>query len=391
MDSFKDPLLQANRFNSGTDTFAFSVLAFKTLTRLHPYGGTMDPDIPLLERMKKGMSVLHVKNVKIPRTVNDWSVFSSNIIDMFKNVFSHQNRDLSSLSFHQLTFQNDKVAVKTKPEKIQINTGKIPISILLAPNDSFVFINKNYYVNQSNEYVHVKSGKKVKPNHMFEDVYVLENEMNSVIRSNHEEIMIENDSVPTIFEKAFRTKVVALKDKFYYIHKNRNLVEVTVTKKGNYTKTLTKTSTRHFYDVFDNGHYYAANLYDHLILLQLNQHTIRINKDTKNIDSIICFYDVKTNKWLVVIKNKNDHDEVIIYENQKITFESNDIIFQNPELLCFDNDVIFKPGDGFIRGYQPLKNQYKDFPCSVAREDSILYRKGSSFIVITGKEIYKVG
>ena len=53
MDLFKDPLLVNDGFNKETDTYAFSILAWKSLTRIHPFGGTMNPDIDILERMKK--------------------------------------------------------------------------------------------------------------------------------------------------------------------------------------------------------------------------------------------------------------------------------------------------------------------------------------------------
>ena len=41
MDLFKDPLLVSNNFDQKTDTYAFSVLSWKSLTRIHPFGGTM--------------------------------------------------------------------------------------------------------------------------------------------------------------------------------------------------------------------------------------------------------------------------------------------------------------------------------------------------------------
>ena len=55
MDLFRDPLLCSNAFSAETDTYAFAVLAWKLLTRIHPFGGTMEPDRNLIDRMKNGI------------------------------------------------------------------------------------------------------------------------------------------------------------------------------------------------------------------------------------------------------------------------------------------------------------------------------------------------
>lgn len=69
MDLFKDPKLQADNFNADTDNYAFSVLAWKSLTRIHPFGGTMQPDMAIIDRMKRGISVIDRKEITLPRTV----------------------------------------------------------------------------------------------------------------------------------------------------------------------------------------------------------------------------------------------------------------------------------------------------------------------------------
>lgn len=50
MDLFKDPLMKGNDFSEETDTYAEAILIWKTLTRIHPHGGTVTPDMDIVER-----------------------------------------------------------------------------------------------------------------------------------------------------------------------------------------------------------------------------------------------------------------------------------------------------------------------------------------------------
>lgn len=79
MDLFKDPLLVSNNFDQKTDTYAFSVLSWKSLTRIHPFGGTMQPDMNIMERMKKGISVIDNPAVKIPKQSDHGLVYRQNL------------------------------------------------------------------------------------------------------------------------------------------------------------------------------------------------------------------------------------------------------------------------------------------------------------------------
>ena len=96
MDLFKDTKLKADNFNADTDSYAFSILAWKCLTRIHPFGGTMQPDMAILDRMKKGISVIDRKEVILPRTVKSWRGFSPDLINEFKAVFEKGQRTLSN-------------------------------------------------------------------------------------------------------------------------------------------------------------------------------------------------------------------------------------------------------------------------------------------------------
>ena len=95
MDLFKDPHLKADNFNADTDNYAFMVLAWKSLTRVHPFGGTVEPDMPILDRIGNGISVIGRQNVKLPRLTKEWKGFSPDLVSEFKSVFEGGVRTLS--------------------------------------------------------------------------------------------------------------------------------------------------------------------------------------------------------------------------------------------------------------------------------------------------------
>jgi hypothetical protein len=59
--------------------------------------------------------------------------------------------------------------------------------------------------------------------------------------------------------------------------------------------------------------------------------------------------------------------------------------------MCFYDDILFKPDDGKIKGYNTVKNTYKEFECSIVNEESKLIKKDKCFIIINNNSIYKFG
>ena len=72
METFKDPQLISNNFNIETDNYAFAILCFKSLTRIHPFGGTTPDNMNIIDRMKNKLSIIDNTNVKIPHTINNY-------------------------------------------------------------------------------------------------------------------------------------------------------------------------------------------------------------------------------------------------------------------------------------------------------------------------------
>ena len=94
METFKDPKLVSSNFTKDTDSFSFAVLLFKMLTRLHPYGGTTNPDIDIIQRMSKGISVIENSKVVVPKNINKWEFMSPNLLLDMRSIFEQGKRFL---------------------------------------------------------------------------------------------------------------------------------------------------------------------------------------------------------------------------------------------------------------------------------------------------------
>jgi serine/threonine protein kinase len=87
METFRDPLLVGNNFRKENDMYAFAILVFKLFTRIHPFGGTTNPEMNILNRMQNKISVIDKTNITIPSIVEDWKSLSPNFIQSHKSFF----------------------------------------------------------------------------------------------------------------------------------------------------------------------------------------------------------------------------------------------------------------------------------------------------------------
>ena len=69
-------------------------MIWKTLTRIRPHGGTMTPDMDIVERMKRGICVIDNPKVKIPRTIKPWKNLSPYLVDSLKKIFENKSRSM---------------------------------------------------------------------------------------------------------------------------------------------------------------------------------------------------------------------------------------------------------------------------------------------------------
>ena len=409
MDSFKDPLLKNNNFSDTTDDFAFSILIFKALTKIHPFGGTMNPDMDILERMKNGISVIDNSKVTIPKTVKKWTFLSPKLLAEMKDIFNTNRRFLINQSledfynnlkhcdkhseyyyskFNECPLCNEDAKVITAPIKVNTVNGVSYISMIFGTDISTI-LGQDSYLDINGYVVHKTSNNKIKYEFGNKYYFSTNGEIMFVIKDKVIEVKFNNNSYN--FDKINRSEVVVKNNKMYYTNLNSTLVEVTIAKEGNFTKAISKVSFNNIFETYDDKNYFICNMYTGMKIINISGYNYTLNNDDKIVNYGIHF-DVTSKQWLFVIENSKGKFITYVFDKNKITYQEDNIKYMSSLAnMCFGNKIIFKAGDKIIKGFSYEKNLYKDFNCDIVNEDSKLIKEGNKFIVINDKEVYQVG
>ena len=405
MDLFKDPLLKLNEFNESTDTYAFAILIWKLLTRIHPFGGTMNPDINIIERMKKGLSIINNSNVIIPKTIRTWKNLSPKLINTLQNIFENNCRQLSDElidmynnlkickndndyyygKFDICPICNSNAKIQTKPLSQGVLSGLKLISLLDA-NIIKTVINENTYLDINNYIVNNHLNKKVQYQYgvkyyFTSDGYLIEDFIDKFIIHTKEDYIIE---------KKYKSQIVVENNHIYYISKQNSFVEMTVLIYGNNIKNICKCSNNSYFDV-NNGIYCIVNYYYGHLIFNVNGQNLEINYNFDIVNYGI-HYDNISQQWLVVLENKFGQYMTYIIKGNSLVYYTEQIKYDCPlNCLCISNDILYIPLDGKIRGYSHTKSLFKDFECSIVNNESILIKKKNKFTIINNENIYLLG
>lgn len=405
MDLYRDPQLLGDDFNEQTDLYAFCVLAFKALTRLHPFGGTMKPDLHILERMAKGISVIDRTSVKIPRTAKSWKNLSPDLIHAFKAVFEDGVRTMgneleelaSNLKYCQIDqeYYYGKYTVcplchlDAKVTVRPVSQGRVERVRLIATlqqKDICTILNLDTYLNHKNQVVDLRSGQKVAytpgQRYYFTDSQIL-------ITEDYERFGIHGREL-YLFEKKYKSRIVVKGDKVYYQNRQNSLCEVTVLALGNSIRRLCSCANTAYFEIAD-GHYGVLNLYDGRMIFQADGYHCEILHD-KPVLAYGLHYDAVTDAWLIVLGDAGGHFRTLVLCQTTVLFDTEELLYDCPlGNLCMFGHTIFIPMDGRIRGYAYEKDQYKDFACDVVDADSRLIRSGRRFTILNNENIYLFG
>ena len=405
MDLFKDPKLQSNDFNQKTDTYAFSVLAWKLLTRIHPFGGTMEPDMNIMDRMAKGISVIDNPNVIIPKTINSWRNLSPKLIKVLRDIFENGCRVLSDEledMYNNLKFCSvDKeyyygkysncplcdanAKVQTKPISQGV-IGGLKLFSILNPADIKMVLSENMYLNHNDDIVDIRTNKTVKYQYgaryyFTSDGYLIEDFLNEFVIHSEKEYRIE---------KKYKSQIVVEGNHVYYISKQNTFVDMTVMRMGNSIKNICKCAVSSYFEV-KNGNYCIVNHYQGKIIVNINGSNSEI-KYPSDIINYGIHYDDISDKWLLILEDKTGTFRTYIIKNNDMLFETDQIKYTCPlNNPCISNSTIFIPIDGKIRGFSYVKSVFKDFECGVVNDDSKLIKRRNKFIIINDENIYSLG
>lgn len=405
MDLFRDPLLVGDHFNEQTDLYAFCVLAFKALTRLHPFGGTMTPDLHILERMAQGISVIDRPSVRIPRTAKSWRNLSPKLLRALKAVFEDGVRSIgdefSELSSNLKYCQTDQeyyygkytvcplcnldARVSVCPD-FQGTVERVRLTAVLSQKDICTVLDLHTYLNQENQVVDLRSGQRAAfmsgTRYYFTDRQVL-------ITEDQETFCIHGREL-YLFEKKYKSRIIVEGDKVYYQNRQNALCEVTVLALGNSIRRICSCGNTAYFEI-SGGHYGVLNVYDGRLIFHTDGYNCEILHN-KPVLAHGLHYDAVADAWLVVLGDSGGNFRTLVLHKKNILFDTEQLWYSCPPgNLCMYRHILFFPLDGKIRGYAFEKDQYKDFACDVVDGDSRLIRSGKRFTILNEENIYLFG
>lgn len=403
MDLFKDPELVSDNFNEKTDNYAFMVLAWKSLTRVHPFGGTMDPDIPIADRISKKISVIDRNDIKLPRTTKTWNGFSPDLVTEFKKVFESNFRTITDNledmynnlayckkdkeyyynKFSSCPYCNSGAKVNLKPQSHGLIGGLKLVSLfdetrIKAIFDRHTFLDVTDNVCNGNNNIPYKPGVRY---------YFLNNQC--WIEDYEDYFYIHSDKEYTI-NKKYKTMIEVFDNNIYYISPSNSLTQIQVLNGGNAIKNICKVANNSYFAI-NNGQYCIINYYDGKIVVNINGTYIEVeyNSDIQNYG---IHMDVVSKKWLVILEDGSGTFRTFVFNNNNIEYQTDKIKYEcslnNP---CINSSIIFIPIDGKIRGFAYIKSAFKDFECNIVSEESKLIKENSRFVIINTENVYYLG
>lgn len=402
MDLFRDPLLHANDFNAETDTYSFAVLAWKMLTRIHPFGGTMNPDRNIAERMRNGISVIGNPHVTIPRTAKPWRNLSPSLVSALQDIFQNNSRTLSgelsdmlgNLKFCDVDRDyyygrysacplcDNSAKMQAKPLSLGA-TGGLTLSALLYAGDIKTVIGETSYINVNDEIVDIRSGKKAGYRYgvryyFTSDGYLIEDFTDEFIIHAEKEYRIE---------KKYKSRIAVEENHVYFMTRQNSFMDMTVLKMGNSIKPVCKCSNTAYFAV-KSGNYCVLNYYDGKLILNVNGNIVEIKYDTDVINHGIHYDDIAL-KWLLLLENNSGRFTTCVIEGKAVEYRTDRISYHCPlNAPCISGGTIYIPLDGKIRGFSYKKDAFKDFACGIVNDGSMLIKKKNRFVIVNDENIY---
>lgn len=400
MDLFKDPKLQADNFNADTDNYAFMVLAWKSLTRVHPFGGTIEPDMPILDRIVKGISVIGRQNVKLPRTTKEWKGFSPDLVSEFKSVFESGLRALSGnmedmlanltlckkdneyyySKFSSCPYCDSSAQVNKKPIS-QGSVGGLKLYAIYdgtkikAVLDRYTYLDNEGCVHNGNQTTGFFSPARY---HYTKDGIAVLELQDCITFHNGKDYQIE---------KKYKSAIEVDGNKIYYISAKNTLTQLEIMPSGNGIKNICKVSNTAYFAVIGEN-YCVVNYYTGKIIVNINGINTVIDYATDIVNYGI-HHDEVSGKWLIILEDSKGRFSTFVISGGMVEYQTDAIKYGcQLNCPCIYNSNIFIPVDGKIRGYSYKKSAFKDFECSVVSEESKMIKERNRFVIVNLENVY---
>lgn len=401
MDMFKDPHLKADNFNADTDNYAFMVLAWKSLTRVHPFGGTVEPDVPIFDRISKRISVIDRQNVKLPRLTKEWKGFSPDLVSEFKSVFEGGVRTLSDnmedmlanlaqckkdkeyyySKFSSCPYCDSNAQVNKKPVS-QGSIGGLKLYAIYdgtkikAVFDRYTYLDNEGYIISQGLYARYRNGFRF---------YITTN--SHTIEDGNYSFGVSNTINHHWIQKRYKTAIEVIGKYVYFISEKGTLTRLEPMGIGNGIKNICKVSNTAYFAV-SRDNYCVVNYYTGKIVVNINGTNTVIDYDSDIVNYGI-HHDEVSGKWLIILEDGKGKFNTFVINGGTVEYQTDAIKYScQLNFPCIYNSNIFIPVDGKIRGYSYKKSAFKDFECGVVSEESKLIKEKNRFVIVNLENVY---
>ncbi len=412
-DAFKDPQLQQNRFNANTDIYAFAILVYKTLTRLHPFGGMLksNEDMSLEERMKQGLSVIRNTDVVIPK-MTDPDVFMPNkLIGILADIFTNTKRvmfqtELTDFYNHlQLCPTHDDyyyalfnkcpvcvIGSTEVPALTKIGTvGGIPIFVVFSDSNVKIIFDERVYLTKDNRI----RFRNAECSCIYEKGlrYDVNDDGHVVYQIDRDNIVIQTPEKTFQIEKKYHTHVITRNNDVYYISDNLILTKFgLLNTTTSFSTQIEEVSINHVFNVYDTETYCVCNCYDHKKIVSVSGYMYPIENKAKMLNSAL-HYDPITKTWLLIFETNGNNFTTVILEKKRGILAIRDDVHYFGQLgnISYHNGFIYLPKDGKIVRFNYQTNEFKEFNAEVVSNRTKLIKKPNKFTAVNDSAIYEIG
>ena len=401
-----------------TDMYAFAILTFKILTRLHPFKGTYEKNQSLntVERMRQKISVLGKHDVKIPNMIPSWKWICPELLKVLYEIFENGKRsyitnELQELydnmkycrvdknyyysKYNECPICNEDAKVNTRPTVIKDAKDKsgLMIKVLLANENVNLVLDFDKYVDKDGYVVHILSKNKWKysPNYRVEfsenGKFVFEIYNDAIVVYN-----VKTSTKVSSFKRAYKSKYKVYQNSIYYIDEQFNFCKVEVVNSGVAKSNIMATYSNTLFEVEEGGDYFVAILYPKNMLIATKKGHTRLAYDGK-INEYVIKHDKVSGNWLFIYETSKGEHRTLVIENNKIIFDNNIYKYNSEPLsnICLANNTIFAPSYKKIVGINYTKNLVKNFDVNIVTEESQLKFEKGGFEILTDNKIYYYG
>lgn len=400
-----------------TDMFAFAVLAFRLLTRMHPFNGGYEKDINMNTetRIKKRISVLGPHNVQIPPMIDSWNWLSPKLLKAFLDIFENGKRQyitneledlLNNLKYcnkHNLYYYskytecpicNENAKISIMPNVTNAKShSRVTIKTVFTSKDINYIFDFSKYLTHDFKFVQIGRGNTWKASNNYRVEFSEDGKFVFEIYDN--EILVYGVITQKYMYKilkSYKSQVYVTGKYLYYIDESGKLCRSIIKKEGNFCEEINCVYINNIY-VANNEDYLVILLYDGKMLIDSKDFNVFLKYNDKISEYAIKF-DKATKNWLFIYETRNgSHRTVVISNKGEILFDDTIYRYTVSSLsnICFVNNTIFSPSHGKIVGINYKENRVKNFDCHVVTEESVINFQNGGFDIITSNTIYRYG